>query len=183
MSLSDAQKRRFEELAAREEGRLYSLCFYMLKNRADAEDCAQDALLKAYRHFGRLRDDSGFAPWVSRIAINCCHDLLRRKDRKNISLEQLEEEGHYLPDSGMTAYQRLERNERLNLLRETLAALPEQDRAILILRDIQGREYREIAGILRIREGTVKSRLNRARARLKAALSKKAELFDPSAVI
>ena len=74
-------------------------------------------------------------------------------------------------------------NERLNLLRETLAALPEQDRAILILRDIQGREYREIAGILRIREGTVKSRLNRARARLKAALSKKAELFDPSAVI
>ena len=143
----------------------------------------QDALLKAYRHFGRLRDAEGFAPWVSRIAINCCHDLMRRKKQKTVSMEGLEEQGYSIPDDGPDAYARLEKAERLRLLREALKDLSEQDRAILILRDIQGRDYRDISRTLRLKEGTVKSRLNRARARLKAVLLKKSELFSDSHVI
>lgn len=181
--LSDKQKEKFAALAEKEEKRLFSLCFYMLHSRADAEDCVQEALLKAYRHFGRLRDDSGFAPWLSRIAINCCHDLLRKKSRRDLSLDGLEEEGRTIPDTGPDAYARLEKKERLLILRQTLAELNEKDRAILILREIQGRDYREIAEVLHLNEGTVKSRLNRARNRLKAALKKKSELFSGLTVI
>lgn len=179
----DRRKEKFEELAAGEEKRLYSLCFYMLRNRADAEDCAQEAILKAYIHFDRLKNDQGFAPWITRIAINCCRDLLRKKYRTELSLEGLEEQGRSIPDEGPDAYQQLEKAERLRLLREALLALPAQDREILILRDIQGRDYREIGTILRLREGTVKSRLNRARNKLKAVLLSRTELFSDQRVI
>ncbi len=181
--LNDEQKERFTALAAAEEQRLYGLCYYMLHSRQDAEDCVQEALLKAYRHFGRLRSSEGFAPWVNRIAINCCHDLMRRKKQKTVSMEGLEEQGLLIPDDGPDAYTRLEKAERLRLLREALEELNEQDRAILILRDIQGRDYRDIARTLRLKEGTVKSRLNRARAKLKAVLMKKSELFSGGHVI
>lgn len=185
MSLFDKQmqKEKFGELAVQEEKRLYSLCFYMLHNRADAEDCAQEAILKAYTHIGRLKDEKGFAPWITRIAINCCRDLLRKKHRTFLSLEGLEEQGKTIPDEGPDAYLQLEKAERQRLLREALKILPAQDREILILRDIQGRDYREIGVILRLREGTVKSRLNRARNKLKAVLQNETELFPDRRVI
>ena len=173
---------QFETLAAENERAVYSVCYHMMGCREDAMDCAQDTMLRAFRAFSSFRGESSFSTWITRIAINVCNDALRKR-RDAVSLDALRENTGYDPaDSAPTAYARLEEKERMRLLREALGLLPPDMREMIVLRDIQGKSYDEIAQILRLPLGTIKSRVSRAREKLAALLKKSSELFSSSSV-
>lgn len=165
----------FEELAALHERAVYLLCLRMMGNREDALDCAQEAMLNAYRAFDRFQGDQGKA-WFLRIAHNVCIDQLRKR-RNIISLDTLREEGFDPADEKqLSPYAQMEQKERHEMLREAVEELPDDQRAVMVLRDFQDLSYDEISEALQLPLGTVKSRLKRAREKIKQILHQKAEL-------
>lgn len=172
---------RFEDLAAQHEKAVYLLCLRMMGSREDALDCAQEAMLHAYRAFDRFDGEQGKA-WFLRIAHNVCIDQLRK--RSNIvSLDSLREEGFDPVDQKqLSPYAQLEKKERLTLLHEAVADLPQEQRAVMVLRDFQDLSYEEIGEALQLPLGTVKSRLKRAREKIKQILCEKTELSSGKSV-
>lgn len=169
---------RFEALAAGEERRVYAACYHMMGNREDALDCAQETMLRAYRAFSAFRGEAQFSTWITRIAMNVCTDALRKR-RDAVSLDALREEQGFDPkDQGLEVYAQLEEKERKRLLKEALSLLPAEMRRMIVLRDVQGLSYDEVAKILDMPLGTVKSRISRAREKLAAILKKSSELFS-----
>lgn len=165
-----SQAERFEELAAQHERMLYLLCLRMTGSHEDAQDCAQEALLRAFRAFDGFRGQSSARTWLYRVAYNTCLDFLRKR-REAYSLEALSETGLELPDTQTPRPgEALEREELRRQIECALTQLPEDQRAVMILRDFQQLPYEEIASILGIGEGTVKSRLSRAREKVKKYL-------------
>ncbi len=172
----------FERLASENERQVYALCFHMMGNREEAQDCAQEAMLRAFRAFGSFRAEASFSTWITRIAMNVCTDALRKR-RDAVSLDVLrEEQGFDVPDAAPTAYARLEEKERMRLLKEGLSQLPPDMRQMIVLRDMQGKSYEEIGEILQVPLGTVKSRVSRAREKLVKILKKSSELFSSPSV-
>jgi RNA polymerase sigma-70 factor (ECF subfamily) len=142
----------------------------MMGNREDAQDCAQEALLRAYRAFDSFRGQSSAKTWLYRIAYNACLDFLRKR-KDMASLDALREAGFDPADSRMPQPgDRLERQELRRQIEYALTLLPEDQRAAMILRDFQGLSYQEIASVLSLSEGTGKSRLSRAREKVKNIL-------------
>ena len=169
MSLFHPRSRaeQFETMAAEYERPIYLLCLRMMGNREDAQDCAQEALLRAFRAFDRFRDDASPKTWLYRIAYNTCIDELRRR-RGVVSLDTLREGGFDVPDAAAErAYEQLEHKERCELVKQAMEQLPEDQRAALVLREFQQLSYEEIANALQQPEGTIKSRINRAREKVK----------------
>ncbi|MBQ4639049.1 MAG: sigma-70 family RNA polymerase sigma factor [Clostridia bacterium] len=156
---------------------MYFMCLRMLGNDQDAQDCVQEAMLRAFRAFDSFRGDSAFSTWLIRIAMNCCNDFLRSK--KNVlSLDGLQADAGFEPvDRGKGTYQQLEQKERIRLLHAALKQLKDEYRQLIVLRDMQGMSYEELAETLNLSLGTVKSRLNRARNELSKILQDHAELF------
>lgn len=169
---------RFEALASDMERPIYLLCLRMTGSREDAQDCAQEALLRAYRAFGRFRGEANARTWLYRVARNVCIDFLRAR-RQTVSLDSLREAGFDMPDEATpSAYMALDAADRKAALERAIALLPDDQREILILRDMQGLAYDEIGRVLRLPPGTVKSRLNRARERLRGIILANGELTD-----
>ena len=149
----------------------------MLGHEQDAQDCAQETMLRAYRAFDHFRGDSSFSTWIIRIAINCCNDFLRKK-KEVMSLETMQEEtGFETADKAAGPYQQLEQKERMRLLHGALQKIKPEYRQLIVLRDMQGFSYEELAETLNLSLGTVKSRLSRARNELCEILKENAELF------
>lgn len=172
----------FEALAAREEKRVYSLCFHMMGSREDAADCAQETMLRAFRAFDTFRGEASFGTWIAKIAMNVCTDALRKR-RNTVSLDELREDtGFDVPDAKADAHLNMEQGERIRLLREGLKQLPEEMRRMIVLRDVEGMPYDAIAEMLGLPLGTVKSRVSRAREKLSQILKKSSELFDRRSV-
>lgn len=173
---------QFERLAGESERQVYAVCWHMMGNRLDAEDCAQETMLRAFKAFGSFRRDASFSTWITRIAMNVCTDALRKR-RPNTSLDAMRDETNFdVPDTAPTAYAQLEQKERIRLLREGLDQLPEDMRKMIILRDMRGMSYDDISQTLDIPLGTVKSRVSRAREKLCAILQKSSELFSSHSV-
>ena len=148
----------------------------LLGNEADAADAAQDAFLKAFTSLQSFRGDSRFGVWLYRLTNNVCIDCLRRRKRQDaVSLQTENDEGEELelslPDERYAPEALLEKAEDVRTVREAIAALPEDCRQILLMREIGGLSYDELAKELRLEVGTVKSRLNRARKKLCALLA------------
>ncbi|MBQ9264447.1 MAG: sigma-70 family RNA polymerase sigma factor [Clostridia bacterium] len=182
MSLFFRTSPSFETLAAQAEGQVYKTCYHMMGNAEDAADCAQEAMLRAYRAFPSFRRDAEFFTWITRIALNVCTDALRKR-RNVVSLDALrQEQGFDPPDEGKSAYVQLEEKERLLLLRQALAQLPEDARQLIVLRDFRSMSYEEIAAVTGAPLGTVKSRISRAREKLSQLLKKSSELFSSPSV-
>ena len=172
----------FEALAAPEEKRVYGICYHMMGNREDALDCAQEAMLRAFRAFDTFRQDARFSTWLSRIATNVCLDALRKR-RDVVSLEAArEEKGFDPPDPTPGVYARLEEKERRRLLRQAMEQLPPEMRQVIVLREMEGMAYDEIAQALNLPLGTVKSKVSRAREKLCAILQTSSELFFSQSV-
>jgi RNA polymerase sigma-70 factor (ECF subfamily) len=165
----------FNALVRLYEGRIYNLCYRMLGDPDSAADAAQDAFLSAFRNLRSFRGGS-FRSWMLRIATNTCYDVLRaRKRRPTTSLDletDAEDDGSPLQiaDSAESPDDFALRRELAAAIQHGLATLPEEQRLILILSDIQGLAYEEIAEITSTNLGTVKSRLSRGRARLRDVL-------------
>jgi RNA polymerase sigma factor (sigma-70 family) len=176
--VSDAQRgdlESFNQLVRLYEGRVYTLCYRMLGDSESAADAAQDAFLSAYRNLRSFRGGS-FRSWMLRIATNTCYDALRaRKRRPTTSLDAAldsddEATSFDPPDLGESPLDSALRHELGAAIRRGLQLLPADQRAVLILSDIQGLAYEEIAEATGANLGTVKSRLSRGRARLRDIL-------------
>ncbi len=168
----------FYELVRPYERAVFLAAVGILKNEADAEEVAQEAVLKAFRALGRFRQEAKFSTWLIQIAINEAKMKLR-KDRRHLyeSIEQGQEneEGDYIPkdfaDWREIPSQTLERQELRDALIATLASLPEKYRTILILRDVNHLSITETAQILGLSEANVKTRLSRARLQMRDGLA------------
>lgn len=165
----------FNQLVRLYEMRVYNLCYRMLGDPDAAADTAQDTFISAYRHLDHFRGGM-FRAWLLRIATNACYDALRaRKRRPSTSLQALgnaddDGVGFDLPDQGEQPDDVALRHELAAAITRGLADLPEDQRLVIILSDIQGMAYEEIAAVTGANLGTVKSRLSRGRARLRDIL-------------
>jgi RNA polymerase sigma-70 factor (ECF subfamily) len=161
----------FDQLVKRYETKVYSLAYRFTGNHADANDLAQETFIRVYQALSSFRGDSSFATWLYRVASNVCRDELRRQQRrKKISLDEMMSQAGgnlYLADEGESPEESLEKSELQQAVQKCLNSLSDEHRLILIMREIQGLSYEEIAAALDCSLGTVKSRLNRSRQALK----------------
>ncbi len=172
----------FNQLVWAYQERAYNLAYRMLGDPDAAADATQDAFLAAYRAIGGFRGGS-FRAWILRIVSNACYDQLRRQQRRpTASLEALytaTEEYSTLarPGVGNGPENHVLRQEVWELVSAGLQTLPPDQREAVILRDIQGLDYQEIAQVTRVSLGTVKSRISRGRSRLRDYLRRHPELL------
>ena len=169
----------FNRLVEAYQRRVYNLCLRLLANREAAEDATQNAFISAYRSFSSFRGGS-FRAWLFRIAANACYDELRRRPRAPLSLDAPlgpAQTPPDLPHPGEPLEERVQRAELGRLLQDALAALPLDQRLVVLLRDVQGLSYEEIARAARLPLGTVKSRISRARDQLRRLLIARGELL------
>lgn len=173
----------FEKLIYQHQKSVYNMAFSMLGNREDAYDAAQEVFIRVFKSLPGFREQASFSTWVYRITKNVCLDEIRKNKKRNtVSIDQETDYGDgpvkmQIEDSGPTPDESAERNELVKKVQEGIAKLPEQHRLIIIMRDIQNLSYEEIAGILKCPEGTVKSRINRARTALREIIENGKELL------
>jgi RNA polymerase sigma-70 factor (ECF subfamily) len=166
----------FNDLVTRHQDSVYQLVYRILGDEAAASDAAQEAFIAAYRRLYTFQAGS-FRSWLYRIAINKCYDALRAHRRRlTVPLDELtDDRGESVHD--LTAAHNdspetiVQQQELANLLQRHIANLPSDQRTVLVLSDVHGLSYGEIAAITRLRFGTVKSRLSRGRARLRDNLA------------
>lgn len=157
----------FDSLVVLFMPRIYRLCFKLVGQQQDAEDCTQEAFLKAYRSLASYRSQSSFYTWLYRIAQNVCHDHFRSRHHKmTLSLDQIPNDYDQpleIKDEGLLPDDLAISHELGRQLAQHINTLTEPMRDVLVLRDLEGYSYDAIASMLQISEGTVKSRLFRAR--------------------
>ena len=164
----------FEKLVTRYQGKIISYAARMLNDQDDAEDVAQEVFVKAYRSLDSFRGASSFSTWLYRIATNLCIDRVRKRKRSPQQAYSLDEPldkdedsgGREVADFSMEPTKNVEREELRQQVRTTVAEMPDKLRSVLVMCDIQGMPYEEIAKVLDCPIGTVKSRLFHARADL-----------------
>lgn len=173
----DAQA--FNELMSSQERRMYAVALRMFGNREDAEDCMQDAMIRIFRAIGTFKAQSSFSTWVYRITMNTCLDeLRRRKNKPSTSLDGLLDAGWSPSDGRDGPEQHAVRSEVRRQLGAFINELPEDMRAAIVLRDVQGLSYDDIALALDTNVGTVKSRISRGREKLREKIQGQSELFE-----
>jgi RNA polymerase sigma-70 factor (ECF subfamily) len=174
--VADEDERAFTELVRRYQGRLTNLVSRLLNDRECADDLAQEVFVRVYVHRRNYRRGSKLSTWVFTIAANLAKNEIRRRVRRRnwFSLDALQE---VLKDSAIVLADRtegreqtLEREQLQDAVGLAIATVPEKYRLALVLRDIEGMAYEEIAQVLGIPGGTVRSRINRARSMLKRKL-------------
>lgn len=174
----------FDDIVRRYEKRVYGFAYRLTGNHDDASDVSTDAFVKAYNAIDSFRGDANFSTWLFRIVTNLYLDEQKRsKGHLNIPLDEyidLEESSvtRQVEDPSPTPLELLEARERCEAIEWAVRDLPEYQRIMVLLYHTQGQSYEEIAQIVGLPIGTVKSRLNRARLALKKKLEPVRELFD-----
>jgi len=164
----------FEKLVSRYQNKILGYAARMLNDHEEAEDVTQEVFIKAYRSLDSFRGDSSFSTWIYRITTNLCIDKMRSKKRRPQQAYSLDvpfdndesKGGREIADYSGEPGKAIERDELRRRVREVMAEMPEKMRTILIMCDMQGMAYEEIAKFLDCPIGTVKSRLFHARADL-----------------
>ena len=173
----------FNELVLAYQDRVYSAAYRIMGEPASAADAAQDTFITAYRRLSTYRGGS-FRAWLLRIATNTCYDELRRRKRRpQSSLDELTEDNEsfsFLSSSDIGPEGQSQQLEMMRAIEHCLAGLPDDQRVTTVLCDVEGYDYQEIADITRVSLGTVKSRMSRARAKLRDCLQGFAELLPVS---
>lgn len=186
-SVLDGNINDFEQLVTAYEKNVYNLALRMVGDPDDAADITQETFIKAYRALGSFRGDSKFSSWIYRIASNMCLDFLRSRSRRAqvpLSFENEDAEGEIeLPDMSQNPEKVLMKKLSMEAVRRGMEKLPPKQRQILVLRELCGLSYAELAQTLSVEEGTVKSRIFRARKRLCAILLGDGNISDDAASI
>jgi RNA polymerase sigma-70 factor (ECF subfamily) len=171
------EKQAFVELVRRYQGHIDRLLYHLAPDWQDRADLAQEVWIRVYRHLHRLQEPERFRGWLSRIVTNLFYDELRKRKRNQAPLSldapRLVEDGEMewdLPDDAPDPAEHLSTREFYEQLREAIQCLPEAFRVTIVLREIEGLAYEEIAELTGVSLGTVKSRIARARAKLQTAL-------------
>lgn len=171
---AEGQEQAFEQLVLRHQKGIYNLTLRMTGNQDDAYDLTQESFLRAWKSLAAFQFESSFSTWLYRIATNLCIDFLRRQKRgKVISLQMMEDESEQplpLPDPKPGPEQQVLEQENRETVAGALQELEPEYRMALTMRVIDGLSYQEIAAALEIKEGTVKSRIARAREKMRQKL-------------
>lgn len=167
----------YRGLVEKYQARVYSMVYGMLRNREDARDITQEAFVKAYRNLDSFRLESSFYTWIYRIAMNLAIDFTRKRKRReangfdeNIATRDADgdiAEAHHEDGPGRA----LERKRLLQKIMDAMQQLPEDQREVILLRELEGLQYKEISELMEIPEGTVMSRLFYARKKLQKILA------------
>lgn len=181
-------QRAFKLLVERYQRKVYSVALGMVKDREEAMDVSQEAFVKVHKYLDHFKGDSSFYTWLYRITVNICIDVLRRRAAakgehveldENIQLDSAEANiGALGSRLGTNPQKSLLRKELAAKIEEALQEVPEKHRAILLLRELEGMSYDDLARTLEIPKGTVMSRLFHARAKIQKILNKYLELDE-----
>jgi len=171
-------KNAFEGLVITNQKNVYNLALKMTRNEEDALDISQEAFVKAFRQLRNFRGDSRFSVWMYRLTYNLCIDFLRKKPKTDTTSLYFEDDSGdntplEIPDIRNLPEDNVLRSETRKNISESILELPLKHREVLVMREIAGMSYEEIAKTLRINEGTVKSRLARSRMKLVEILKEK----------
>ncbi len=167
----------FEEIIKMYEQKVHSTIFYMIKNESAVEDIAQEVFIKVYRNLSKFNEKSSLYTWIYRITVNACYDEIK-KEKKIVSISNYvdtddgEQEIEF-EDEKQNVSEIVESKLERKMLIDTIKMLPEESRSLIVLRDIRGFSYWEIADMLNMKLGTVKSKINRSRNQLKTLLESK----------
>ncbi len=168
----------FGELVARYQNRLYNTVYRLLDSAEDAQDVVQEAFLSAYQSLDSFKGDSQFYTWLYRIAFNTAISF-KRKQRVVLSMHTMRENGGNLepldPSEFSQPEHALQRQEEERRIQRALNRLSPEHRAVLIMKDMEGQKYEEMAEILQVPIGTIRSRLHRARLELREWLQQEEE--------
>ena len=173
----------FEVLVTDNEKRIYNLCRRLTGNPEDAAELTQEAFLNAWRGLSRFQGESSFSTWLYRLASNACIDFLRKEKRRQnlsmtVSLDEEEEARQVeLPDERYAPERELERTEVRQAVAAGLERLTPEHRQVLVMREVNGLSYAELGAVLGLEEGTVKSRIARARNALRKVLTERGNFF------
>ncbi|MBE7044631.1 MAG: sigma-70 family RNA polymerase sigma factor [Ruminococcaceae bacterium] len=172
-------RRAFSELVEMYQQRVIRLAYSMLSDYEDANDAAQETLVRVFYAIPNFRGDCSFYTWVYRILRNVCTDFLRKRWEDMYSMEQDQEtvDAQLEPDKSFSPEHLIEKQETQRQVREAIALLDNDSRWVLILYELEGHSYEDIAEILMLPIGTVKSRISRAREKLRKIFMEKRELF------
>jgi RNA polymerase sigma-70 factor (ECF subfamily) len=160
----------FERAVSEHKDRVHAYAALMLRDTVEAQDVAQEALIRLWRHRGRV-DTGGARPWLMRTTHNLCIDRIRKRKVRSEAddgVERIDRQSDDHPGPGQLA----ESSELGRAIQRALAALGPEDRAVIVMREVQGMPYDEIAGTLGVPLGTLKARLHRARDRLRGKLAR-----------
>ena len=167
----------YRGLVEKYQGRVYAMVYGMLRNREDARDVTQDAFVKAYNSLDSFRLESSFYTWLYRIAMNLAIDFVRRRKRRpTTSFEEgvaAREDGGDIAEIHHQDSPRrmMERQQLYGRIMDAMEKLPDDQRQVVLLRELEGLSYKEISEVMDIPEGTVMSRLFYARKKLQKLLA------------
>ena len=173
--IMEGEQGAYQTLVQRYQGRVYAVAYGMMRNREDAREMAQEAFIKAYNNLPNFRRESSFFTWIYRITVNLCIDSRRKAYRAR---EVAFDEGRITPDIAvqtgpapvLTPSQSYDRKEWRLRIKAAIARLPEDQRRVIVFREVEGLSYKEIAEATGVAEGTVMSRLFYARKKLQELL-------------
>ena len=175
----DGERKAFDELIRLHQRQVFNLCFRILGDYDEADDCAQEVFIKVSRNLKGFRFESAFGTWIYRITVNTCKNRLtsldyRLKSRKiRIDMERdMDQQSQpiEIEDKSQSPARELISKELDRLIQRAINALPDRQKLVIVLRDIEGRSYEEIGEITGFKLGTVKSKLSRAREQLRESL-------------
>lgn len=181
--LRAGEQEAYETLLARYQQPVFNLVYRLLEDSAEASDVVQEVFLKVFRHIGSFRSQSSLKTWIYRIAVNEAHNHRRwfsRHSKHEVGLDQEEGDSgrsyrNVLPDPGLSPYEHALGAETRTLIEEALSKINTVFREAVVLRDIEDLSYEEIAEILNVSLGTVKSRILRGREALRRQLLERME--------
>jgi RNA polymerase sigma-70 factor (ECF subfamily) len=186
--VKSGDQRAFKLLVERYQRKVYAVALGMLKDKEEAMDVSQEAFVKVYKYLDHFKGDSSFYTWLYRVTVNICIDVIRR--RQSMKGEQVEFDETIQMDSpdahigalgsrlGTNPQKSALRRELAEKIQEALEQVPEKHRAILLLREVEGLSYEDLARTLEIPKGTVMSRLFHARTKVQKILSEYLELDE-----
>ncbi|HOI95005.1 MAG TPA: sigma-70 family RNA polymerase sigma factor [Syntrophobacter fumaroxidans] len=175
----EGDRTAFDRLVLRHKDRVFNLCWRLLGDREEANEQAQEVFVRVFRSIKDFRFKSSFSTWLYAIAVNTCRNRLKsseyRRRRRMVSIDALQDPDSdraapELKDPSPSVLDRMTDRERDGLIQSAIDSLPEESRTIVVLRDIEGIAYEEIAAVTHLNLGTVKSRLARARQQLRDKL-------------
>jgi len=167
---SEGDEKAFREILARYRQKILAICLRMLRNRTEAEEAAQDSFVKIYLHLNDFDQSRDFSAWAAGITMNECRDRLRKRSRFQKVFRELDD--RVADDGRISSEEEMVQKKRLEVVEEAIEQLPEKLREVLVLKAYSDYSYEEIASILKIRIGTVMSRLHRSREKLTEYLRK-----------
>jgi RNA polymerase sigma-70 factor (ECF subfamily) len=171
--------RSFDRLVLAYKDRVFNVCYRLMGDYEEANDCAQDTFIKVFRSLKRFRFEAAFSTWLYRIAVNTCKSRLSSRSYRH-SVKMVRINGMSEGERGVYEYSshnphanpgvRLERKEREKRIQWAINSLPHDQKLVVVLRDVQGLSYEEVSAATGFNLGTVKSKLSRAREKLKDRL-------------